>query len=663
MADFIFKHSDKNGDLVNRKPDGLMQNLRFLQCLIIRLAIVLIVFPGISYARNFGLWHSTGYVENFNTESAWTDLRRFNNTAVTFSHDSVHGWPSAGCAKLTLRPNMPEDQEAGLTDMVFNPSATGQANVGFVAYMGGNWNRPLYDGSEWKFIMVEFLGCSGYCSRPIILDRNCGPLPPSGWRVWQACGSAGGDCQDEFDEAYPVCSDPHTWKPDFKEQQYVYIEYEIDDDGNNTLYVWPQDGSRGTTQSSGRLADTPNVGTLSNQANLRIVAYLEGTGATTADSYMCIDHVRVDDRYMGPPAGFFGSTPSPTVLLSASPTSIISGQSSTLTWSSTNATSCTSSGGWTGTKTTSGSENVSPTTTSLYTLTCTGDGGSGNASATVNVTASGGSEFFNEGWESGTKTTFNSSFYGNLTANANYIVQNSIVGSGAYALRFNFRSGEMTSDDYGTQHIGDSIAGPVWATRSGETFDDIYIQYKVYYSNGFDFSSGAKQLIIGTQDSRRHDNACCNPWVSHYIFTATYGGAFQADGNNKQAASGQWFGLDPNVNGYSQSNLYLIQTGRWYTVEVRMRLNDSGQDNGIFQMWVDDVLVSDYRSVRFRIPWDGTFGDDFTYGTNFVLMSNYIETAATQNQQVYYDDVKISVFPIGGSAPSLSAPTNFRILQ
>ena len=52
--------------------------------------------------------------------------------------------------------------------------------------------------------------------------------------------------------------------------------------------------------------------------------------------------------------------PKPTVTISASPTTITDGQSSKLTWSSTNATSCTTSGSWSGSIATSGSEKVSP---------------------------------------------------------------------------------------------------------------------------------------------------------------------------------------------------------------------------------------------------------------------------------------------------------------
>ena len=83
-------------------------------------------------------------------------------------------------------------------------------------------------------------------------------------------------------------------------------------------------------------------------------------------------------------------TPAPTVTVSANPGSIIPGGNSTLTWSSTNATSCTAVGGWTASTATSGSQAVSPSSTTSYTMNCAGAGagGSGGASATVTVTAS-----------------------------------------------------------------------------------------------------------------------------------------------------------------------------------------------------------------------------------------------------------------------------------
>lgn len=80
--------------------------------------------------------------------------------------------------------------------------------------------------------------------------------------------------------------------------------------------------------------------------------------------------------------------PPPTVTLSASPTSVVSGTSVTLTWSSSNATSCAASGSWTGARATSGSEAVVPAGVAnyQYTLTCSGDGGMASAVATVSAT-------------------------------------------------------------------------------------------------------------------------------------------------------------------------------------------------------------------------------------------------------------------------------------
>lgn len=81
--------------------------------------------------------------------------------------------------------------------------------------------------------------------------------------------------------------------------------------------------------------------------------------------------------------------PVPTVTIAVAPTSIVLGQSATLTWSSTNATACTASNGWTGSEADSGTQSVTPAAAGSvsYVLTCTGSGGSANATATLTVTS------------------------------------------------------------------------------------------------------------------------------------------------------------------------------------------------------------------------------------------------------------------------------------
>lgn len=81
--------------------------------------------------------------------------------------------------------------------------------------------------------------------------------------------------------------------------------------------------------------------------------------------------------------------PAPAVKISVAPASIVLGESATLSWSSTNASSCKASGAWSGAEAVKGSLGVTPTAASTlsYTLACTGGGGTANAVATLVTSA------------------------------------------------------------------------------------------------------------------------------------------------------------------------------------------------------------------------------------------------------------------------------------
>jgi hypothetical protein len=81
------------------------------------------------------------------------------------------------------------------------------------------------------------------------------------------------------------------------------------------------------------------------------------------------------------------ATPAATSSISLSSEKGYVGGTVSVTWSSTNATSCTASNAWTGTKGTSGSETFSLEGAGSFTfeISCSGSGGSGSASATVQV--------------------------------------------------------------------------------------------------------------------------------------------------------------------------------------------------------------------------------------------------------------------------------------
>lgn len=77
--------------------------------------------------------------------------------------------------------------------------------------------------------------------------------------------------------------------------------------------------------------------------------------------------------------------PAPTATLSASPDSIQQGQSTTLTWQTTNASEITIDG--LGTVSASGSQKITPSITTNYSLTAKGPGGTQDATASVTVSA------------------------------------------------------------------------------------------------------------------------------------------------------------------------------------------------------------------------------------------------------------------------------------
>lgn len=75
--------------------------------------------------------------------------------------------------------------------------------------------------------------------------------------------------------------------------------------------------------------------------------------------------------------------PAPTVSITANPTTILTGATSTIAWVSNNATSCSAS--WTSATSTSGSQVVTPPSTTEYSITCVGSGGTTVASTQVTV--------------------------------------------------------------------------------------------------------------------------------------------------------------------------------------------------------------------------------------------------------------------------------------
>lgn len=147
------------------------------------------------------------------------------------------------------------------------------------------------------------------------------------------------------------------------------IRYGVDWDGNGSIDEYaPALGY----VSSGTASSVTHSWNSANTQTFKVLAE-DSKGATSGWASYTVN--------MSPNA--------PTVLLTATPSSVGSGQSSTLQWSSSNANSCTGTNFSTG-GATSGTATVSPTQNTTYTVTCTGQGNqqaSDSAAVTYTCTA------------------------------------------------------------------------------------------------------------------------------------------------------------------------------------------------------------------------------------------------------------------------------------
>ena len=143
-----------------------------------------------------------------------------------------------------------------------------------------------------------------------------------------------------------------------------------------------QTQSNGTIQCNGSCSSTPpaNPPGYGNSCS----SSPNACGQTNSGTIQCNGSCSAET----PP---LSSCPATVTNISTNPTSVIWNGSSTVTWSSSNANSCTASGDWSGSKATAGGSESTGSLVQIrtytYTLSCTGYNGTDVKGATVTVTA------------------------------------------------------------------------------------------------------------------------------------------------------------------------------------------------------------------------------------------------------------------------------------
>jgi hypothetical protein len=238
------------------------------------------------------------------------------------------------------------------------------------------------------------------------------------------------------------------------------------------------------------------------------------------------DEVIVSTQPIAAPGG--APAPSaPAVTLTANPTSVASGSSATLTWSSENVSSCTASGDWSGARATSGQQTVGPLTASkTYTLTC------GGVARSVTITVQGGGS--GGGSNQAPMTPVVSSFSGPLSPG------DSVIDIAA----------AYSDPD------GDALASADWEIALDNGFASLALSRVIPGEMFLRVSAGVLQPTQNYWTRTRHRDArgAVSEWSTAVMFTTAASAPGDSDGNGIDDASQVSGFADADGNGINDAD-------------------------------------------------------------------------------------------------------------
>lgn len=183
------------------------------------------------------------------------------------------------------------------------------------------------------------------------------------------------------------------------------------------------------------------------------------------------------------------------------------------------------------------------------------------------------------------------------------------------------------------------------AVEPNETYTDIYWRIDVKHQHGWQGGGPAKLSRAMTLAN--------NQWAQGMIAHIWSAG----NPNNDYLGMDPASGIDENGNlvstgyndfsnlrwlGFKRGDIDMFSTsnsGKWYCVEAHAKLNTPGQNDGIFEFWINDTL----QNGTYNLNWHGDWNDDPShFGINAIFIENYWNEGSPIDQERYMDNFVIS---------------------
>jgi hypothetical protein len=342
-------------------------------------------------------------------------------------------------------------------------------------------------------------------------------------------------------------------------------------------------------------------------------------------------------------------TPAATVTLSASPAGIVSGGASTLIWSSSNASSCTASGGWSGSKATSGTQSTGAlSATTGYTLSCTGAGGTGSQSATVTVTGA-------------TTGTLASKYPGDIGIGADPAVvwnenfsessvsavaarYSTVVNTGGMALVADIPAHNSASSKSISMVAGGSNDTTYLFTNFPKGYDEIYVRYYAKYVTqgpwhhvgmvfggynpalSYPFPKASDKPAGNDSFHIYYEPNSGNPynnWTDFYDYWMQMHSYVQSN-----PVQGDYFG-----NQLVNNPVLTTYDANWHSYEIHLKLNTdmSSSTGAILELWIDDQPIIRYDDSGVLVGGGSDEAGGFWTADKFCYLSDPSSICAPYN--------------------------------
>lgn len=220
--------------------------------------------------------------------------------------------------------------------------------------------------------------------------------------------------------------------------------------------------------------------------------------------------------------------------------------------------------------------------------------------------------FINTSLEDGVHSPFGSPYGGSS------VVQDPTAPDGSYSLKFTFPAGL-----YGG--VAPDIVG-----KSFTETNELWVQYWFKYSTNWRWNTITnKQIYVQTGE---RSNADMNFTIMMHHYAAISSVATQHP-------------ADSTLNQTFRSYGWEVTKGVWHKVVFHAKMNTPGVRDGIFQMWIDDVLRTDQSDVLFRRTGQSTGFSGFQMTPVYGGGAENIP----EEQYLWFDHVIVQTTPITGS--------------